>query len=101
MRGRWPSPSRQSGHRTIGGSKKRLSVVWPARARRPAALEFVIRPARLPARLSAVGEGGRVDGGREIGYGDKKQIENTMIGLGERADDVDEAGGQADRQLEG
>ena len=42
-----------------------------------------------------------MDGGREIGYGDKKQIENTMIGLGERADDVDEAGGQADRQLEG
>ena len=36
-----------------------------------------------------------MDGGREIGYGDKKQIENTMIGLGERADDVDEAGGQA------
>ena len=26
-------------------------------------------------------------GGREIDYGDKKQIENTMIGLGERADD--------------
>ena len=89
-----------------------IAAIWPSDHRReqkatlrclarPAALEFVIRPARLPARLSAVGEGGRVDGGREIGYGDKKQIENTMIGLGERADDVDEAGGQADRQLEG
>ena len=36
-------------------------------------------------------------GGREIDYGDKKQIENTMIGLGERADDADEAGGRAVR----
>ena len=32
-----------------------------------------------------------------MGYGDKKQIENTMIGLGERADDADEAGGRAVR----
>ena len=91
------------GNLAIGPSEgaKSDSPLFGPPARRPAALEFVIRPARLPARLSAVGEGGRVDGGREIGYGDKKQIENTMIGLGERADDVDEAGGQADRQLEG
>ena len=89
----WPSDHRREQKATL-----RCLARPPAR---PAALEFVIRPARLPARLSAVGEGGRVDGGREIGYGDKKQIENTMIGLGERADDVDEAGGQADRQLVG
>ena len=43
------------------------------------------------------GEGGSPlkERGREMGYGDKKQIENTMIGLGERADDADEAGGRA------